>query len=194
MPVAKTPNSKKYVNLIRKRLPEKKVRHCIFVAEFFSSYAEKIGVDHDKAVIAGLLHDLCRTWKKSELLHTAEDYGLEIGKEHEEHPILLHGPVAAEECRRELDIDDEEIYQAIYWHTTGAPGLGRLGQGLYVADFSEPMRKYPEAEQARTILRKENFDEALYYVAQSKVLFSERKSNNSPAAKRFLNWVEETYG
>ena len=194
MPIAKTPRSKEFVALLRKRLPEKKARHCIFVAEYFSSYADKIGVDHDKAVTAGLLHDLCRTWKKSELLHAAEDYGLEIRDEHVEHPILLHGPVAAEECRRELDIECEEIYQAIYWHTTGTPGLGRLGQGLYVADFAEPLRKYPEAEQARTILRKEDFDEALFYVAQSKVLFSERKSNNAPVAQRFLNWVEETYG
>jgi len=72
MPITSTPRFRDYVKLVQKRLPEKKAMHCIFVAEYFASFATKIEVDHDKAVLAGLLHDICRTLEQDDLnLHAA---------------------------------------------------------------------------------------------------------------------------
>ena len=83
------------------------------------------------------------------LLEAAESYGIAIDDLRRERPILLHGPVAAEESRRELGLGDDEVYDAIYWHTTGRAEWNPVGLALYFADFSEALRLRPEAAAAQ---------------------------------------------
>jgi HD superfamily phosphohydrolase YqeK len=54
-------------------------------------------------------------------------------------PKLLHGPAAA---LRLAGIADEEMREAICFHTLGSPRWGRLGRALYLADFMEPGRTW----------------------------------------------------
>ena len=185
--------AREYVQLLRKRLPDKRAQHAIFVAEYLSSFAERAGVDHDRAVTAALLHDLCRTLDNEEMLRRAREYGIPLSEVHHARPNLLHGPVAAEELRHEMGIDDPDVYEAIYWHTTGKPDFCRLGLALYVADFAEPGRDYEEARITRELLRKQGFDAALRYAAAMRWEFHKRKDVCDPAGGQFLRWVEEVF-
>lgn len=189
MPIAKTPQFKEYLRRLRERLTDDKVSHCIFTAEYLSSFAADIDLDHDEAVTAGLLHDYARDLKKDAFLEQARALHLPLSESQMMKPSLLHGPVAAELCRKEFDISDA-VYEAIYWHTTGRPGLGRLGQALYVADFAEPTRKFPEAATARERLRKAGFDAALRYVAEQKILFNRNKPVVDPNTEVFFLWLK----
>lgn len=193
MPIVKLPRYKEFLQLLRENLPEDKVSHSIFVAEYAASLALKAGVVHDNIVTAGMLHDLCRAQSGEVLLARARGYGLDISEAALTAPMLLHGPVAAEECRDELGIDDPDIYDAIFWHTTGTPGLGRTGLLLYLADFSEPTRKFPEAARARAIAREEGFEAALRYAARAKWDFMQGREIVDPIAEDFLHWVEREY-
>lgn len=194
MPIVSTPRYKEFVRLLRQELPPAKASHCVFVAEYLSSFAAGLGLDHDEAVTAGLLHDLCRAQDDHRLLAQAEEYGLALSDAQRAHPNLLHGPVAAERCRRELGVASPAVHEAIFWHTSGRPGLGRLGQALYVADFAEPTRPYPEAKQARELLRKEGFDEALFFAAHAKRAFLQVKGIDDPMAEGFHLWVRQAIG
>jgi predicted HD superfamily hydrolase involved in NAD metabolism len=192
MPVARAACARLYLARLRETLPEKRLSHCIFTAEYLSSYAETIGVDHDEAVAAGLLHDLCRDMSKPELLACARELRLPVSEEALKKPVLLHGPVAAERCRTEFGISDA-VYEAIYWHTTGRPGLGMLGQGLCLADFAEPMRKYPEAAEARARLRSNGFSDAMLYVAEQEVEFSKKHDVADPNSMAFYIWLKREH-
>ncbi|HNR32115.1 MAG TPA: bis(5'-nucleosyl)-tetraphosphatase (symmetrical) YqeK [Candidatus Hydrogenedentes bacterium] len=194
MPIIRAPGAKAYVALLHQRVPEKKAQHAIFVAEFVSSFAERVGVDHDLAVTAGLLHDLCRTLENEEMLRRARAYGIVVQPWHEAKPNLLHGPVAAEEIRRELAVDDPDVYDAVYWHTTGRPRFCRLGQALYVADFAEPTRDYAEAARTRELLRREGFEAALRYAAEARLRFHRDTAVLDPTSAAFHAWVEEEFG
>ena len=189
MPVARAACAREYLARLREVLSEKRLSHCIFTAEYFSSYAESIGVEHDAAVGAGLLHDICRDMTKSELLAAARKLRLPVSDEQLQKPVLLHGPVAAERCRAEFGISDA-VYEAIYWHTTGRPGLDMLGQGLCLADFAEPMRKYPAAAEARERLRRNGFADAILYVAEIGVEFGRRQEVADPNATAFYLWLK----
>ncbi len=195
MPVVDTPRHKAFIDLLHARLPEKRATHCIYVAEYLSSFAVSIGLDHDKAVTAGLLHDLCRTLSNEAMLARAKEYGVSLTELSRERPILLHGPVAAAEIRRDLGIDDPDILEAIAWHTGGRRGLCLLGCALYVADFAEPGRNYPEAAEARDRLQTVGFDDALDYAARCK---HERAMTcgkvMDPDAQDFFNWIQERRG
>lgn len=193
MPIARMPRYKEFLKLIRERLPDEKVSHSIFVAEYAASLAVKAGVPHDEAVTAGMLHDLCRAESPEVLLMRARGYGIDIGEAALEAPMLLHGPVAAEECRDELGIWDDDTYGAIFWHTTGCAGLGRLGQLLFLADFSEPTRKFPEAAEARSIARKGGFEAALRYAARAKLENQRTRPVLDHNLEDFLAWIEQEY-
>lgn len=189
MPVANMPQSKEYLRCLRERLSDEKVSHCVFTAEYLSSFAGSLGISHDEAVTAGLLHDFCRDLNKEEMLQQARAYRIPISESQMEKPSLLHGPVSAEMCRREFGISDA-VYEAIYWHTTGRPGLEILGQALYLADFAEPTRKFPEAAEAREWLRKQGFESALLYVAEMKIVFCQDKKVIDPNTQAFLLWLK----
>ena len=94
MPVAKAERSREFLARIRRSLGEKRVMHSVFVAEYFSSFAERAGLDHDEAVAAGLLHDLARGMEKEELLAEARARRIPMGEAQLAKPLLLHGPVA----------------------------------------------------------------------------------------------------
>lgn len=179
-----------YRDLIRERLSEKRVQHSLSVAAHLCNFGARLGLDPIAMETAGVLHDCCRALGDAEMLAQAEAYGIEISYPCNERPLLLHGPVGAEYVRRELGIDDVDIHEAIYWHTTGHPGIGLLAQALFVADFSEPLRKYPEAGIARELLQSQGFSEALLYVARTKLEFARKKEAFHPETAAFCTWVE----
>ncbi|NIR46195.1 MAG: hypothetical protein GWN99_17345 [Gemmatimonadetes bacterium] len=45
-------------------------------------------------------------------------------------------------------MDDEELLEAIAFHTLGRRGLRRLGRYLFMADYLEPGREFEDEERA----------------------------------------------
>ena len=177
------------LEVLQDRLTKRKVKHSLLVAEHLRSIARVLEIPDAQALAAGLFHDICRAYDGEEMLRRAEHFGIPVSSIERKKPKLLHGPIAAEECRHELGIDDPDVYEAIYWHTTGKPGLCLLGRALYVADFSEPARPYPEAAHTRKLLETRGFPETLRYVAEMKATFLARKNVVAPISAEFFEWL-----
>ena len=182
-----TPRADEYLALLTGRLAEKTLRHVHSVAKFMLRIADEAGISDEQAVTVGLLHDLCKAYKKEELREKALFYGL---TEHLDNPNLLHGPVAAEECRVELSIEDEAVLQAIAYHTTAKGHWNTVGCALYVADFAEPLRTRPEAQHARELLTTEGFSATLLYVAQTRLAYVREKFGVNEATEGFVQWLK----
>jgi len=189
MSILKAPRAAEFIALLQQNLPESTLRHTISVAAWMDAFAGDAGLDRHEAVYAGLLHDLCKKWRGDDLLKAAQEFEIQLTEAQQKRPKLLHGPVAAEVAKQRLGLDSEAVYDAIYWHTTGRSGLGRLGQALYFADFSEPFRTMPEAKIARDLLQQKDFDTALRYVAEKKLEYVQRKANCDPATTEYLKWL-----
>ncbi len=184
-----TPRADEFVALLRERLPEKTFRHTVSVARTMLDVADDAGITREQAVTAGLLHDLCKAMKPAELAERAKAFGV---TQYLDNPNLLHGPVAAEECRRSLGVTDEEVLDAIRWHTTGRAEWGRVGRALFYADFSEPRRPHRQAAIAREIFRDKGFDAALRYVVEQKFHYVKTRFAPDPHAQAFEEWVRAT--
>lgn len=193
MALPNTPQRDKFLTFIELRLPKKKVKHSISVTETLLEVLPALGATEEQAVTAGLLHDSFRGATIEELLKHANAYEIPMSRLFEEKPKLLHGPVAAEYARRELGVDDPEIYEAIFWHTTGHANFCKLGQGLYYADFSEPLRDYPQAAEARAIQRKDGFEKALLFCAESKTTHVRKSAILDPETHAFYEWLRQEY-
>ena len=57
-------------------------------------------------------------------------------------PEILHGPVGAWIAEHEFNITDEDILNAIRFHTTGRAGMSKLEKIIYIADMIEPNRTF----------------------------------------------------
>ena len=65
---------------------------------------------------------------------------------------MLHGPVGAKLVEQELGICDAQVLAAIAHHTTGAPGMSRLEEIVYLADLLEENRNFEGVEKLRQAL------------------------------------------
>lgn len=187
--IGDVPKGRELALTVRQYAGAATVSHCVFTAEFMLSFAEQAAITHEQAVHAGLLHDLHKDDGADELLAAAARFGIVPNPVQQAHPPLLHGPVAAEDCRRNFAIADEAVLDAIYWHTTGRPGLGPVGLALYFADYAEPLRTFPDAVKARDILRKEGFWPALRFAVDSKMAWVRTRANVDPVTEQFHQWV-----
>jgi predicted HD superfamily hydrolase involved in NAD metabolism len=96
--------------------------------------------EYDRLILAAWAHDVARAMSEPELLARAGEFRLEVLPEDREAPILLHGPVGAEILRRELRWTDEDVLNAVAYHTTGRPEMNEFEALLLIADKIEPAK------------------------------------------------------
>ena len=125
--------------------------HSNATQEMAAKLADIYGVDMEKAIVAGLLHDCAKQMSHEELIARAERYQIQLDQIRLAQPGLLHAPVGAKLVHAELGITDSEILGAIAAHNTGCSGMSRLGKVLYLADASEHTRSYPGVERIREL-------------------------------------------
>lgn len=176
--------------LARSRLSEKRYAHVLGVADTAEELARAHGLPTGKTRLAALLHDAARESSPEELLEIAPRYGLEPDGFTRERPMLLHGPVAAEEARRELGIEDPEVLEAVRVHTTGAPEIGPLALAVYVADKIEPGRDYPSVGRLRELARKDLREAAKAILSATEAHNENRGRPTHPDSRRMLAWLE----
>ena len=187
----RVPRAGEFERLIEERLSANRIRHSISVTKVLYLVAGDLGLNTAGAVTAGLLHDSCKSMKNEAMLDTARRYGVSLNETHLAKPNLLHGHVAAELCRHEWHAGDDEVYEAIAWHVTGRPGLGLLGQALFLADFSEPLRDHPESEEALRMYDAQGFLPALRFAARSKLEHLQKKGALvDPNTEAFCAWLD----
>ncbi|WP_438433256.1 bis(5'-nucleosyl)-tetraphosphatase (symmetrical) YqeK [Gorillibacterium sp. sgz500922] len=135
---------------VRRELPAKRWQHTLGVMQSARELARKFGADPDKAELAGLLHDYCKYWptERQRLVILESDLPNELLQY--DKP-LWHAPVGAYVVSKEFGIDDEEVLDAIRYHTSGRVGMTMLEKVVCLADYMEPGRDYPEVAAIRKL-------------------------------------------
>lgn len=137
---------------IKSVLSENRYRHVLGVEEVCYDLALIYGSDTMKARIAGILHDCAKYLPDDKLLQECQKYNLQVSEAEMKAPYLLHAKVGAAFAREKYGVKDEDILNAIIYHTTGRPGMSKLEKIVYVADYIEPNRKpIPMLDKARKL-------------------------------------------
>lgn len=133
---------------MKDRMPEKRYIHTKGVAMTAVHLAKKYGEDIDKAELAGILHDSVKyaekEWLREKIISEKMDPNLL-----EYHHELWHAPVGSYVAEHEFQIHDEDVLNAIKYHTTGRAGMSPLEKIIYISDMIEPSRNYPGVELLR---------------------------------------------
>lgn len=163
---------KAYIKSLQK---EKRYRHTLGVAEealnlgmiFIPQKAEKL-------YFTGLLHDITKDFSTEAHFVLCEKYCLNVDKNIA--PKLLHSKTGASYAKELYgDIIDQEVYNGIYYHTTGRANMTLFEIIIYLADYIESGRTFEDCVYLRkyfyeNIKKATNYDEKLEVLRKTMVL------------------------
>ena len=148
-------NTASICEYIEKNFSEKRKIHTEGVRQTAMKLAEKFGEGYpelvEKAELAALYHDMYRGVPVDVLNYYVKHLDLDE-KRYKDNANLAHGKIAAIVIQRDFDEKDQDIINAVSYHTTGRPEMSLLEKIIYIADAVEPNRSYPGVQSLRQIL------------------------------------------
>lgn len=113
---------------------------------------------------AALLHDLTKEESLQNQLQICRDFGIMVRPEDMLAPKTFHAKTAAALIRRGYPaFATEMVVSAVRWHTTGHANMTLTEQLLYLADYIDDSRKFPDCVRLRDFFwgaHPEGMDEA----------------------------------
>ena len=146
-------NKAEYLSLIKERMGERRYIHSVNVAESAVQLARHYNADEEKAEIAGILKDCCKEISRDEMLQIMSNGGIILDAVEKGTSKLWHAIAGSVYVRDFLNIKDDDIINAIRYHTTGRAGMSLLEKIIFIADFISDERDYDGIE----IMRKKAF-------------------------------------
>jgi len=134
---------------IENNYSDSRKKHTFAVYDVAKSLAKHYGADEEKAGTAALFHDMFRGVAEKTLNYYIKH--LNMDDKYYNNANLAHGKIAAVVMERDFGITDEDVLNAVRYHTTGRVGMSVLEKVIYLADAIEPGREYPGVIELRAL-------------------------------------------
>lgn len=182
-------NIEEYKKIIRNRLSDYRYYHSLCVAESAVHLAKRYGADTEKAEVAGILHDVMKESSKSEQLEVIEKAGMTISDLEKSQKKFYHQISGAAFAKAELGITDEEILNAIRYHTTGRADMSLMEQIVYLADFISADRDYDDVDIMRKKTEESKEAGLIYSTAYTIISVIKKGRILHPDTVEAYNWL-----
>lgn len=159
-----------YEDEIIENIGIKRYEHSIRVMETAVELGKVYDVDLEKLKLAAYFHDALKIRDKDKLLEIAKDYNFKLDFYMEYNLELIHSELSALVCRKKYGILDEEVLNAIKYHTTGRVDMTMVEKIIYIADYIEPFRNHPGVEEIRS-LAYTDLDRSIFMAMDSTIRF-----------------------
>ena len=130
----------RYSEFVIKNLPIKRLTHTFGVMVLAVRYAKTLKISIDKAFTAAMLHDAAKYLDRKE-------YDIKI--DDDVPASVVHQFLGAYVAENVLKVDDEDIVNAIRFHTTGRPRMSALEKVVFTADLLEQGRTFADVQLLR---------------------------------------------
>lgn len=134
---------------LKRMLTPRRFAHSLGARDAAVELAKRYGGDNAKAALAGLVHDCAKDLDEARIADLLKKYDLQLDEVSIREPALIHGPLGACMASDLFGIDDEEVLNAIRYHTTGKEAMTLLEKIIYLADYIEPTRDFPGVDRLR---------------------------------------------
>ena len=146
---------------LKNMLPERRLRHSLNVAKCAIGLSKIYNCDENKAEIAGLIHDCAKYFDNEQVKECVEKYNISLDELEKNNIALSHSTIGAYVAKEEFNINDEDIINAIKYHTTGKENMSLLEKVIYMADLIEEGRNFPGVDELRKLTYEGKLDDAI---------------------------------
>lgn len=167
-------SEEKVIEYLKSNLKPKRLKHVFGVVDSIDALAVKYGVDREKARFSALYHDILKENSASHLIDYIRENGEDPGELLHASKVL-HSQAGAIFARVEGGVLDEDILNAIRYHTTGREEMSTLEKMLYLADVIEAGRDYEGVDRLRDLSMKD-LDLAMLHALNSSLRFLEERN------------------
>ena len=175
------------IRSVKKAQTKQRYEHTIGVAYTAASLAMKYEISIEQAFLSGILHDCAKCISNQKLLEKCEKNNIIISDFERENSYLLHSKLGAFYANSKYGINNQDILNAIIYHTTGKPNMSMLEKIIFVADYIEPNRfKAYNLDKIRKISF-ENIDMTVFIILKDTIDYLTK--NNLPIDRTSI----ETY-
>ena len=143
-----------YRRTIRPLLGDYRFHHSVCVSDAAVALANIYGADPEKAQTAGILHDVMKDIPHEEQLVRMKEYGVQLTELEQHAPKLWHAILGAAYLRYVLGIADQDVLNAVRYHTTGRAHMSLLEKIIFIADFISADRTYDGVKDFRKMAKK----------------------------------------
>lgn len=136
---------------VRGYLKPKRYLHTLAVEEEAAKLGEMFLPERINALrAAALLHDITKRDDLEKQLQYCSEFGIIYDVSDKASPKLFHAKTAAAVAGRDFaEFVDDEIISGIRWHTTGRAEMTTFESIVYLADYIEKTRTFPDCVMLR---------------------------------------------
>lgn len=166
----------KWRKMLKEDINRKRYIHSISVSNTAACLAMRYGCDVWKAYVAGLLHDCAKGLSEDEMIRAVTEADIELSEIEKSNPELLHAKAGSVLARSKYEINDDDILDAIKYHTTGRPSMTLLEKIIFTADYIEPNRSgIPDLDSIRQVAFTD-IDNAIILICKASIEYLEQKN------------------
>ena len=118
---------------LKNSLSPKRYNHSILVAEEAKKLAKHYHINEEKAYLTGLIHDIAKELTEEENIYWIKKGKLSKDLENKENINIKHADIGAVIAKEKYNLDDN-ICNAIKYHTIGNKNMDLLAKIIYIAD------------------------------------------------------------
>ena len=148
---------------LKEMLSEFRYNHSIGVMNKAIELAKIYGEDEDKAALAGLTHDIAKEISNEEAFEIAKKNNIIFDEIQKRNTRLLHGIIGAIIVKEKYGFD-EQIQNAIKYHTATYYKMDMLAKIIYVADKIEETRRPFEKLEIWRKIANTDIDQAIILI------------------------------
>lgn len=150
---------------VKEILSEKRFDHSVNVAKKAEELANRYGENTYIAKLIGITHDIAKEMSDEEYFEYVKVNNIQIDEIEKNNPKLLHAKVGADICKNRFGFN-EQMQNAIKYHTTGNIKMDNMAKIIYLADKIEDGRSYEGLETAKEKANKSLDDGMLYLLSR----------------------------
>ena len=158
--------------------------HSYRVALMACTRARSLGISEEKALLAAMLHDCGKYLPTDSPLYAGFVFPSGVPE-----PVA-HQYGGAYLAKHEFGIEDEEILDAIRYHTSGREDMTPLGKLIFLADLLEDERDFEGVKELRKLFY-EDFEECFYRALERQIEYLKRTGRPVyPLTERAYEWLK----
>lgn len=175
------PNAKEALALEK---PSRK-EHSLRVAFFAAEHAKSAGVEERKVVCAALFHDCAKNLAPDSPLLSDFVCPKNVPEQ------VWHQFAGAYLAERLFGISDEDVLNAVRYHTSGRENMSNLEKLIFLADMLEEGRTYDGADCLRAAFEREGLDGGMEAALKQTLTFlKERGGDIYPLTQKAYEYIK----